>query len=44
MDAALDSVEGDWEVGWVWGEDCDCGAAGESVDGCLVGIWVCCVV
>lgn len=40
MVAALDGVEGDREVGRVWGEDGDGGALGEGVDGGLVGVWV----
>lgn len=44
VDAALDGIQCDGEVGGIGGEDCDCGALGQGVDGCLVGIWVCLVV
>lgn len=40
VDAALDGVQGDGEVGGVWGEDGDGGTGLEGIDGRLVGFWV----
>lgn len=40
VDPALDGVQGDGEVSWVWGEDGDCGAFAEGVDGGFVGVRV----
>lgn len=40
VDAALDGVDCDGEVGWVRCEYCDCGTFGESVDGGFVGVGV----
>lgn len=40
VDAALDGVQGDGEVGGVWGEDGDGGTGLEGIDGRLVGFRV----
>lgn len=40
VDAALDGVDCDGKVGWVGGEDGDCGAFGEGVNGGFVGVGV----
>ncbi len=40
VNAALYGIEGNWIVGCVWGEDGDCAAFWEGVNGLLVCIWV----